>query len=238
MAQIPKQYPTSSAVTVQGVGKHYTIEGKDFWALRDINITVRQGESLGLIGANGSGKSTLLKTIAGIVHPTTGTVQTNGRISTLLGIGIGFHSEMTGRENIRLNGVILGMTLKETKNKTEEIIDFAGEQVREYIDTPVKFYSSGMYSRLAFSVAVCSQASDIMLIDEVLSTGDMEFQQKCFARMKDKVSHGQTVLFVSHSLGSVAELCDNVAWLNRGKIREYGEAKQVIASYMKEAKTR
>jgi lipopolysaccharide transport system ATP-binding protein len=185
------------------------------WALKDINFEVNQGEVLGIIGRNGAGKSTLLKILSKVTTPSTGRIKVKGRIASLLEVGTGFHPELTGRENIFLNGAILGMTKEEIRKKFDEIVDFAG--VERYIDTPVKRYSSGMYVRLAFAVAAFLEP-EILIIDEVLAVGDAEFQKKCLGRMKDvSVNDGRTVLFVSHNMGAVASLCNRACYFEEGK---------------------
>lgn len=185
------------------------------WALQDINFSVAPGKVLGIIGRNGAGKSTLLKLLSKTTAPTTGKIKVRGRIASLLEVGTGFHPELTGRENIFLNGAILGMTRKEISRKFDEIVDFAG--VERYIDTPVKRYSSGMYVRLAFAVAAHLEP-EILIVDEVLAVGDAEFQKKCLGKMKDvSVNDGRTVLFVSHNMGAIASLCSNILLLENGK---------------------
>ncbi|MCX8148571.1 polysaccharide ABC transporter ATP-binding protein [Thermaurantimonas aggregans] len=186
------------------------------WALRDINFTVNEGEVLGIIGHNGAGKSTLLKILSRVTEPTSGHIRIRGRIGALLEVGTGFHPELTGRENIYMNGTILGMTRKEIDRKLDEIIDFAG--VEKFIDTPVKFYSSGMKVRLGFAVAAHLEP-EILVIDEVLAVGDAEFQRKCLGKMKDvSKDEGRTVLFVSHNMGAVQELCQRGIVLNKGSL--------------------
>ncbi|MGI4885375.1 MAG: ABC transporter ATP-binding protein [Janthinobacterium lividum] len=186
------------------------------WSLRDVNFEVKQGEVLGIIGRNGAGKSTLLKILSKVTAPTTGTVKVRGRIASLLEVGTGFHPELTGRENIFLNGAILGMTKVEIRKKFDEIVDFSG--VERYIDTPVKRYSSGMYVRLAFAVAAFLEP-EILIVDEVLAVGDAEFQKKCLGRMKDvSVNDGRTVLFVSHNMAAVKQLCDRGIVMQQGII--------------------
>lgn len=199
------------------------------WALRDINFEVGEGEVLGIIGKNGAGKSTLLKILSQVAQPTTGTVKMKGKISSLLEVGTGFHPELTGRENIFLNGAILGMSKKEIIQKYDEIVDFSG--VERYIDTPVKRYSSGMYVRLAFAVAA-NLEPDIMIIDEVLAVGDAEFQKKCLGKMKDVSGSGRTILFVSHNMTAMGALCSKGIYLKNGKIIDYGEMLSVINTYM------
>ena len=202
---------------------------EEFWALKDVSFEVERGEALGIIGRNGAGKSTLLKVLSRITEPTRGRVVLRGRVASLLEVGTGFHPELTGRENIYLNGAILGMARAEVRRKFDEIVAFAG--VEKFIDTPVKRYSSGMYVRLAFAVAAHLQP-DILLVDEVLAVGDAEFQQKCLGKM-DEVSRreGRTVLFVSHNLSIVEKLCKRCIWLDRGSIREIGSAAAVIKEY-------
>jgi lipopolysaccharide transport system ATP-binding protein len=200
------------------------------WALRDVNFDVSHGEVLGIIGRNGAGKSTLLKILSRTTTPTTGSVRIKGRVASLLEVGTGFHPELTGRDNIFLNGAILGMTRKEIKLKFEEIVDFAG--VERYIDTPVKRYSSGMYVRLAFGVAAHLEP-EILIVDEVLAVGDMEFQKKCLGKMKDvSDKEGRTVLFVSHNMTAIKSLCDTVFHFSNGRLAEKGPTVQVINKYL------
>jgi lipopolysaccharide transport system ATP-binding protein len=199
------------------------------WSLKDINFEVKKGEVLGIIGRNGAGKSTLLKILSKVTSPTTGSIKVNGRIASLLEVGTGFHPELTGRENVFLNGAILGMTKVEIKRKFDEIVDFAG--VQRYIDTPVKRYSSGMYVRLAFAVAAHLEC-EIMIVDEVLAVGDMEFQKKCLEKMEDvSTNNGRTVLYVSHILSSVRELCTNAMLLQEGSVNAIGKVDQVLSIY-------
>src|SRR5690606_30186526 len=190
------------------------------WALNDINFQVEQGQAVGIIGRNGAGKSTLLKLLSRVTKPTTGSIKYKGRIASLLEVGTGFHPEMTGRENIYLNGAILGMTRREIKRKFDEIVDFAG--VERYIDTPVKRYSSGMYVRLAFAVAAHLE-SEILIVDEVLAVGDTEFQKKCLGKMGDvSKGEGRTVLFVSHNMSAVNNLCNNGIYMKNGMLEYVG----------------
>ena len=201
------------------------------WSLRDINFEIEQGDAVGIIGRNGAGKSTLLKLLSRVTKPTTGSIYTKGRIASLLEVGTGFHPEMTGRENIFLNGAILGMTRKEITRKFDEIVDFSG--VERYIDTPVKRYSSGMYVRLAFAVAAHLE-SEILIVDEVLAVGDAEFQKKCLGKMGDvSKGEGRTVLFVSHNMAAVKELCNQGILLNQGKIEYKGSALETVIEYQK-----
>jgi lipopolysaccharide transport system ATP-binding protein len=200
------------------------------WALKDINFEVKQGEVLGIIGRNGAGKSTLLKILSKTTTPTTGSIKIKGRIASLLEVGTGFHPELSGRENIFLNGAILGMTKKEIKSKFDEIVDFAG--VERYIDTPVKRYSSGMYVRLAFGVAAHLEP-EILIVDEVLAVGDAEFQKKALGKMKDvSEKGGRTVLFVSHNMGALSTLCKNAILLKEGMITNAGEVELMIKDYL------
>lgn len=202
---------------------------QDFWAVRDVTVQIPKGSVYGLIGHNGSGKSTLLKLITGIYRPTEGRITTDGRVAALIELGAGFHPDMTGRENIRLNGSILGLTKSEIDSSMETIIDFSG--LREFIDDPVKHYSSGMYVRLGFSVAV-HMKPDVLLVDEVLAVGDEEFQRKCFDHLYTLRREGRTIVVVSHGLGQLEGLCDEVAWLDHGTVQEIGPATEVIGSYL------
>lgn len=199
------------------------------WSLKDIDFEVKKGEVLGIIGRNGAGKSTLLKILSKVTAPTTGTIKVNGRIASLLEVGTGFHPELTGRENIFLNGAILGMTKVEIRSKFDEIVDFSG--VERYIDTPVKRYSSGMYVRLAFAVAAFLEP-EILIVDEVLAVGDAEFQKKCMGRMKDvSVNDGRTVLFVSHNISAIRQLCNRGLYLEFGQVKTLDKIDNVITQY-------
>ncbi|MBC7383805.1 MAG: ATP-binding cassette domain-containing protein [Bacteroidia bacterium] len=209
-----------------------TIKGSSdyVWALKDINFEVKQGEVLGIIGRNGAGKSTLLKILSRTTTPTTGSVKIKGRVASLLEVGTGFHPELSGRENVFLNGAILGMSKTEIKRKFDEIVDFSG--VERYIDTPVKRYSTGMYVRLAFGVAAHLE-SEILIVDEVLAVGDAEFQKKCLGKMKDVSSReGRTVLFVSHNMAAVQKLCDTGIILKFGQVNLCGKIDEVINKYL------
>jgi lipopolysaccharide transport system ATP-binding protein len=201
------------------------------WALKDINLTINQGDILGVIGANGAGKSTLLKILSRITAPTLGTVKIKGRVGSLLEIGTGFHPELTGRENVYLNGAILGMRRVEVDGKLEEIVDFSG--VRKYIDTPVKRYSSGMRVRLGFAVAAHLDP-EILVVDEVLAVGDAAFQKKCLGKMGAIANEGRTILFVSHNMGSIQDLTDQCLVLEKGKIAFLGETYKAIEYYLKD----
>ncbi|MFN7892464.1 MAG: ABC transporter ATP-binding protein [Pirellula sp.] len=198
------------------------------WALKDINFEVKEGEVLGIIGRNGAGKSTLLKILARVTTPTTGSVKVKGRIASLLEVGTGFHPDLTGRENIYLNGAILGMRKHEITHQLDEIIDFSG--CDRYIDTPVKRYSSGMYVRLAFAVAAHLEP-EILIVDEVLAVGDAEFQKKCLGKMRDVAKGGRTVLFVSHNIGAIKSLCSKGAFLMHGNLRTFGPIVDVLNDY-------
>lgn len=206
-----------------------------FWALKDINFEVRKGEILGIIGHNGAGKSTLLKILSRITAPTEGRITVTGRIGALLEVGTGFHPELTGRDNIYMNGTILGMTRKEIDIKLDEIIDFSG--VEQYIDTPVKYYSTGMKVRLGFSVAAHLEP-EILLIDEVLAVGDAQFQKKCFGKMEDiRNKSGRTLLFVSHNMAAIQSICERVIVLKNGRVEFDGEIIQGINTYSSELKS-
>lgn len=203
---------------------------EDFWALKDINFEIHPGEAVGIIGANGAGKSTILKILSRITPPTFGEVVIRGRLSSLLEVGTGFHPELTGRENIFLNGAILGMTRRDIAKKFDDIVKFAN--LEQFIDTPVKRYSTGMYVRLAFSVAAHIEP-DILLVDEVLAVGDAEFQKKCIGKMEEVTGKaGRTILFVSHNMSAVEKLCPKTILLDRGQIVMAGETKKVIACYL------
>ncbi len=245
------------AVSVRGLSKSYTIaeQGerattlaervvrlarnpfqrpptKTFWALRDLSFDLAKGEVVGIIGRNGAGKSTLLKVLSRITEPTSGEVDLYGRVGSLLEVGTGFHPELSGRENIFLNGAILGMTKAEIRRQFDAIVAFAA--VEQFLDTPVKRYSSGMYVRLAFAVAAHLNP-EILIVDEVLAVGDAEFQKKCLGKMKDVSNEGRTVLFVSHNMGAVRALCTQVVHLAGGKVKSISNAVDGVASYLKEA---
>lgn len=237
---------TDIAVRVEGVSKSFrmykernqTIKSaimrgrtsvhEDFWALKDVTFDVPAGSTFGLIGSNGSGKSTLLKCLAKIYYPNKGSITHYGRLAAMLEVGSGFHSELSGRENIFLNGSILGMTRKEISSKFDEIVAFSG--VERFIDQPVKNYSSGMYVRLGFAIAI-NVDPDILVVDEVLAVGDAEFQEKCFGKFAELRSRGKTVVLVSHSMTTVEAMCDHAAWINQGTLMTVGEAVPTIAAY-------
>ncbi|QMW05964.1 ABC transporter ATP-binding protein [Spirosoma foliorum] len=209
---------------------------EEFWALRGVNFSIEQGDRVGLVGHNGAGKSTMLKILSKIIQPTTGTVRIRGRVASLLEVGTGFHPELTGRENIFLNGSLLGMSRSEIKKQFDEIVAFAG--VEKFLDTPVKRYSSGMYVRLGFAISAHLDP-EIMIVDEVLAVGDAEFQKKSLGKMRDNSASGRTVIFVSHNLTAVQALCNKTFYFEKGRLIEQGETNQVIASYLsKVSKTR
>ena len=239
-------------ITVQNLSKRYTLGSRqpysfremltgifqrgddstrDLWALRDVSFAVEDGARLGLIGHNGAGKSTLLKILSRITKPTTGTASIHGRVGSLLEVGTGFHSELSGRENIYLNGAILGMKRAEIEKKFDEIVAFS--EIEAFLDTPVKHYSTGMHMRLAFSVAAHLDP-EILIVDEVLAVGDVGFQRKCLRKMRDVGESGRTVIFVSHDMQSITRLCERVIWLKDGAIRSDGEAKHVVSEYLHE----
>lgn len=201
--------------------------------LDEISLNVKKGETVALIGVNGCGKSTLLKMMTKIIYPTKGVIKTNGKITSLLELGAGFHPDFTGRENIYFNASIFGLTRKEIDERLEDIIEFS--ELRPFIDNPVRTYSSGMYMRLAFSVAINVDA-DILLIDEILSVGDEHFQNKCFEKMIELKKQGKTMVFVTHSMQSVKKLCDRTIWLYNGKIKMDGNTEEVVEEYIKETK--
>lgn len=211
------------------IGQDYSNFGERFYALDGINLEIKKGEALGIIGGNGAGKSTLLKILSRVTAPTEGDIWIDGRIASMLEVGTGFHGELTGRENIYMNGAILGMTKKEVDEKIESIIDFS--ECRQFIDTPVKRYSSGMYVKLAFAVASHLDA-EIMIMDEVLAVGDMKFQKKCLGKMGDEAKGGKTVLYVSHNMATIRNLCSRCIVLNKGMIIYDGNVEDAIKTYM------
>ena len=205
---------------------------EEFWALKDVSFEIKQGDRVGIIGRNGAGKSTLLKILSRITEPTKGSIKIKGRVASLLEVGTGFHPELTGRENIFLNGAILGMGKEEIKRKFDEIVAFA--EVEKFLDTPVKRYSSGMYVRLAFAVAAHLEP-EILIVDEVLAVGDAAFQKKCLGKMEDVGKEGRTVLFVSHNMAAIQNLCQRVVWLNQGQLIIDNQTQIVINDYLKTA---
>jgi lipopolysaccharide transport system ATP-binding protein len=220
---------TKNIVTTNNIEKSPRKE--EFWALHDVSFEAQQGDRIGMIGRNGAGKSTLLKLLSRITEPTSGRISTKGRIASLLEVGTGFHPELTGRENIYLNGALLGMQRAEIKKKFDEIVDFS--EVEKFLDTPVKRYSSGMYVRLAFAVAAYLE-SEILVVDEVLAVGDLQFQKKCLGKMEDvSQSEGRTVLFVSHNMGTINQLCNKAIFLKGGIISDIGQTAEIVRKYMK-----
>jgi lipopolysaccharide transport system ATP-binding protein len=217
------------ATSKQPLGGFATTE--EFWALKDISFEIKQGDRVGVIGRNGAGKSTLLKILSRITEPTTGRITINGRVASLLEVGTGFHPELTGRENIFLNGAVLGMTRAEIRKKFDEIVAFA--ETEKFLDTPVKRYSSGMYVRLAFAVAAHLEP-EILIVDEVLAVGDAQFQKKCLGKMEEVGREGRTVLFVSHNMTAIRNLCDWIVWLNDGQICQIGSALEVSENYLRQ----
>lgn len=226
-----RQFKTLKGAAVRDVWRKAPIpqEQKYTRALQDVSLEVRQGLTVGIVGLNASGKSTLLRVIAGITKPTSGSVAINGKISTLLEIGAGFHPEISGRENVYINGAILGLSKSQIRERFDEIVRFA--QLEDFIDYPVKTYSSGMFMRLGFSVAV-NVDPDILLIDEVLAVGDAVFAQKCYDKLYDYKRRGKTIIIVSHDLGAIRKLSERVAWLHEGKLMQYGDTEPVIGKYM------
>lgn len=238
--------PQQPAIIVEGVSKKFRlfhernqtlksavmrgrrVVADDFWALRDVSFEVPRGQTLGLVGRNGSGKSTLLKTLARIYQPDEGRIVLNGRVSSMLEVGSGFHPELSGRENIFLNGSILGLTRKQVTARFDEIVDFSG--VEAYIDQPVKNYSSGMYVRLGFAVAVHTEP-DILMVDEILSVGDGAFRKKSRQKFLEFTGQGRTVILVSHSLSQIRSMCQQTAWLHDGRLRALGPTDQVVDAY-------
>lgn len=247
---------SEAAIHVEGLGKRYRVGEREryfalrdvlaraisapfrrgsrnrstdyLWALRDVSFDISQGEVVGLIGRNGAGKTTLLKLLSRITRPTSGFAEIRGRVGSLLEVGTGFHSELTGRENIYLSGAILGMSKREIDQKREAIVDFSG--VERFLDTPLKYFSTGMQMRLAFAVAAHLEP-EILLVDEVLAVGDLEFQRKCLGKMQEVSSSGRTIVFVSHQMNQIRRLCERALWIDAGQIREEGPTSQVISSY-------
>ena len=227
-----KEDPNSMLVSLPTPASQQLVDGR-FWALRDINIEVEEGEVLGIVGSNGAGKSTLLKILSRVTVPSRGQIKVKGRIASLLEVGTGFHPELTGMENLFMNGAILGMSKTEIKARRDEIIDFSG--VEQYIDTPVKRYSSGMRVRLAFAVAAHLDP-EILVIDEVLAVGDASFQKQCLRKMDNVASGGRTVLFVSHNMASVLNLCEKGVLLFNGAVKTDGIIENVVDTYLKDCR--
>jgi lipopolysaccharide transport system ATP-binding protein len=205
------------------------LSGEELWALRDVTLDLARGRMVGIVGSNGSGKSTLLKVLGGILKPTTGQVSVRGRVSALIELGAGFHPEFTGRENIHVNGVLLGLSRAEIRARFDEIVAFAG--LEPFVDNPVKTYSSGMYMRLGFAIAVTVDP-DVLLIDEVLAVGDEAFQHRCVGKIQEFKARGKTIVLVSHDLGSIERLCDEAVWLDGGRLRARGETREVVGQYL------
>lgn len=221
----PFKFAKEKVKNVTGIGTK-----EEFWALNDVNFNIKPGEVVGIIGRNGAGKSTLLKILTGITPPTTGEIKMRGRVASLLEVGTGFHPELTGRENVFLNGAILGMSRKEIASNFDKIVEFAG--IEKFLDTPVKYYSSGMYVRLAFSVAAHLEP-DILLVDEVLAVGDAEFQKKCLGKMEEVTrKNGRTILFVSHNMAAIQNLCKSCILLEKGKVKMIGDTQTVVSHYL------
>ena len=216
---------------INGLSSSVASHPSSFWALRDVSFELKRGEVLGIIGRNGAGKSTLLKILSRVTRPTYGRAWVDGRVGSLLEVGTGFHPELTGRENIYLNGAVLGMTKAEIKRRFDEIVEFA--EVERFLDTPVKRYSSGMYMRLAFSIAAHLEP-EILLVDEVLAVGDAAFQQKCIGKMGDVAKEGRTVLFVSHNMACIQRLCHSAILLDKGQMKAFHKVSDVIQTYLKE----
>lgn len=206
-----------------------------FLALQDVSLSIAKGEAVGLIGHNGSGKSTLLKLITRIIYPTSGSIRTKGRVSSLLELGAGFHPDFTGRENIYINASIFGLSKKEIDRRLDSIIAFS--ELEDFIDSPIRTYSSGMYTRLAFSVAVHVEPQ-ILLIDEILAVGDVNFQKKCIAKIQEFKQRGVTIVFVSHNMEDIRAICDRVIWLDGGKLLECGATEPVVSHYLESMKNR
>ncbi len=207
---------------------------RDFWALKDISLEIRKGEIFGLIGHNGAGKSTLLKTVARVLKPTTGRIRVNGKIAPMLSVGAGFHPELTGRENVYLNGTILGFSNRQMETKFKRIVDFA--ELHNYIDQPLRTYSSGMRARLGFAVATDTKP-DVLIIDEVLSVGDEAFREKSAQRMRAYQEQGATTVIVSHNMNMIREICHRAGWIHQGRLRMLGEAPEVIEAYLEERRS-
>jgi ABC-2 type transport system ATP-binding protein len=238
---------SSPAITVEGLWKQFRMyhdknrylkttiltghraRYDEFWALQDISFEVPRGETFGIIGSNGSGKSTLLKCLTGIITPDRGSIKIDGRVAALLELGAGFHPDLSGRENIYLNGAILGMSAKEIEANLDNIVEFA--ELGEFIDSPVRTYSSGMTVRLAFSIAI-NVDPEILIIDEILAVGDLSFQQRCYERIETLRNDGRTILIVSHGLGDIARLCSNVAWIDKGHLRRLGTSYEITDEYI------
>lgn len=226
---IEKNYSIKEAF-ISFFDKKRRVKTSEFWALKDISFEVNKGEVVGLIGSNGAGKSTMLKVVSGVMKPTTGTVEVNGVISPMIELGAGFDLELTARENIYLNGSILGYSKKFIDDKFEEIVEFS--ELRDFLDVPVKNFSSGMIAKLAFSIATVVNP-EILIVDEILSVGDIKFQEKSRKKMMEMIKGGTTVLYVSHSLESIKELCDKVIWIEHGQMIKMGDTEKICTEYYK-----
>src|SRR5262249_3764766 len=229
---VRKATTVRDAVAGLFAGRRTPADAKQIWALRDVSFDVAEGEGVGLVGRNGAGKSTLLKILSRITRPTAGLAGLRGRVGNLLQVGVGFHQDLTGRENVYLNGAILGMPRRDIDRKFDEIVAFA--ETERFLDTPVKHYSSGMYMRLAFAVAAHLEP-DTLIVDEILAVGDAAFQKKCLGKMGDGSRHGRTVLFVSHNMGAVRALCTRALVMSGGKVTFDGTSEQAIAYYLESA---
>lgn len=212
-------------------------KAKDYYALNDVSFSIQKGDKLGIIGNNGAGKSTLLKILSRITNPTSGSIQVKGKVASLLEVGTGFHPELSGRDNIYLNGAILGMSKREISAQFDEIVEFAGPQISNFLDTPVKRYSSGMYVRLGFAISAHLNP-EILIVDEVLAVGDADFQKKSLGKMKEVAANDKTILFVSHNLTAVSNLCNKTLHLERGTVKQMGETAQVLKNYMSEVQSK
>jgi len=229
MAQAHHRHLREDVARLFKLGRRKKIVRNEFCALQDLNLEIARGEAVGIVGPNGSGKSTLLKLLSRVTWPTTGEIELHGRIGALLEVGTGFHLELTGRENIFLCGAILGMHRREVLAKFDEVVAFSG--VEEFLDTPVKKYSSGMFLRLAFSV-MAHLNSEILIVDEIIAVGDQAFQEKCLAKMKAILQEGRTVIFVSHQMEKIRELCTRVLWLEKGRLIADGKTEDVLEKYL------
>ncbi|GJM38658.1 MAG: hypothetical protein DHS20C19_20250 [Acidimicrobiales bacterium] len=230
--RLERNRPSSIKEAMLRIGRKS--EADDFWVLRDIDLDIPPGSFFGLIGHNGSGKSTLLRLMAGIHRPTSGTIDSEGRLSALLELGSGFHPDLTGRENVYLNGAMLGLSRKQMAASMDSIIDFSG--IGDFIDEPVKIYSSGMYVRLGFAVSV-NVDPEILLVDEVIAVGDEEFQRRCMSHMNMLRERGTTIVLVSHNTSLMSDLCDRLGWLDHGRLVDVGEPEDVVANYLEAVET-
>src|ERR1700752_3976981 len=230
-----KQFATLKSALLRGSLIRDLKPDETFTAVRDVSFTVAAGRTLGVIGRNGSGKSTMLKLVAGITKPTEGTVTVNGRVSALIELGAGFHPEISGRENVFINGIMLGLSTREISRRFDEIVEFA--ELQEFIDAPVKTYSSGMYMRLGFAVAIHVDP-DILLVDEVLAVGDEGFTHKCLDKFSEFRRRGKTILLVTHSLGLVERFCDEAVWLDSGRVLAQGDPKRIVGAYLTDIEQR